>query len=239
MFAYNTSRHESSKFTPFELMFGRQATLPVDVEFRKASPEEVCQEYNLDEPDLSTVFRERVKRLEEAMSNILIAQQKQKDHYNQKHAKPERLEVDQLVLKKDFTRKKTKGGKLKERYLGPYAITKVLPHGTYELAEPSNRGQTLRATGAHLKPYNSPDEVPDNEYTPPSPDAELPDYDPLSPVAELHDAPVAELLDAPVAELFDAPVAELLDAQSTAPMSPDKHFTLMKARNEMRMNLPF
>lgn len=62
-----------------------------------------------------------------------------------------------------------------------------------------------------MKPYNSPDEVPDNDYTPPSPDAELPDYDPLSPVAEL----------------LDAPVAELLDAQSTAPMSPDKHFTLL------------
>ena len=30
VFAYNTSQHESSKFTPFQLMFGRRATLPID-----------------------------------------------------------------------------------------------------------------------------------------------------------------------------------------------------------------
>ena len=32
VFAYNTSRHESTCFTPFSLMFSRQATLPIDVE---------------------------------------------------------------------------------------------------------------------------------------------------------------------------------------------------------------
>ena len=41
VFAYNTSRHESSKFSPFELMFGRRATLPIDIELRKAGPEEM------------------------------------------------------------------------------------------------------------------------------------------------------------------------------------------------------
>ena len=30
IYAYNTSKHESSKYTPFEVMFGRQAVLPVD-----------------------------------------------------------------------------------------------------------------------------------------------------------------------------------------------------------------
>ena len=31
LFAYNTSKHESSIFTPFEVMFGRQAVLPIEV----------------------------------------------------------------------------------------------------------------------------------------------------------------------------------------------------------------
>ena len=34
-FAYNTSRHESTHFTPFQLMFNCQATLPIDIELRK------------------------------------------------------------------------------------------------------------------------------------------------------------------------------------------------------------
>ena len=32
VYAYNTSKHESSKFTPYELMFGRKAVIPVDLE---------------------------------------------------------------------------------------------------------------------------------------------------------------------------------------------------------------
>ena len=31
-FAYNTSKHESTKFTPFEITFGRKAILPLDLD---------------------------------------------------------------------------------------------------------------------------------------------------------------------------------------------------------------
>ena len=55
VFAYNTSRHESSKFSPFELMFGCRATLPIDIELCKAGPEEVLRKHldaiPVNEPD--------------------------------------------------------------------------------------------------------------------------------------------------------------------------------------------
>ena len=58
VFAYNTSCQESMKFTPFELMFSRKATLPVDIEFRNASPEELCQKcHSLDDPSVSSARR--------------------------------------------------------------------------------------------------------------------------------------------------------------------------------------
>ena len=37
VYAYNSSKHESSKFSPFEVMFGRQAILPVDLTEDKVS----------------------------------------------------------------------------------------------------------------------------------------------------------------------------------------------------------
>ena len=41
VFVYNTSRHKSSKFSPFELMFGCRAMLPIDIDVRKAGSEQV------------------------------------------------------------------------------------------------------------------------------------------------------------------------------------------------------
>ena len=154
VFAYNTSKHASSKFPPFELMFNRRATLPIDIELRKHSSDSVVEAFlDLPEPDSSMMASARLQILEEAKQNILQAQQKQKELYDRKHAKPELFAKGQLVLKKDFTRKKRKGGKLDSKFLGPYVIVKALKKGTYILAKPDNRSQTLQATGDHLKPY--------------------------------------------------------------------------------------
>ena len=87
-----------------QYLSARQATLPIDVELQKALPEEVARAYlNLDEPDMAKLSEQRASRLEEAKQNILHAQQKQKETYDKKHAKPECYKIGQLVLKKDET----------------------------------------------------------------------------------------------------------------------------------------
>ena len=45
VFAYNTSQHESTRFTPFEIMVGHTATLQIDIDVRNKSPEEVLQDF--------------------------------------------------------------------------------------------------------------------------------------------------------------------------------------------------
>ena len=40
VFAYNTSSHESSLLSPFEVMFGRKAIIPI---YRKAGSELLCE----------------------------------------------------------------------------------------------------------------------------------------------------------------------------------------------------
>ena len=153
VFAYNTSRHASSRYPPFMLMFGRRAVLPIDVELQDNSASDKCRNFfDLDDPDVSLLLSERQHLMEDAKRNIIMAQEKQKEQYDKKHsAAPGLFSVDQLVLKKDFNRRKTKGGKLKERFVGPFTITKVLPHGIYQLR--GQAGQVIRATGGHLKVY--------------------------------------------------------------------------------------
>ena len=110
-FAYNTSRHKSSLYTPFEIMFGRKARLPIDIDVEASSASEVLEctasEYQ-DSVEILTMKRRKV--LEEVKLNIATAQEKQKKQYDKKHAVPSAFRVGVRVLRKDFTRKKRLGG---------------------------------------------------------------------------------------------------------------------------------
>ena len=110
---------------------------------------------DLEDRPYAAAFDEHAHILEEAKGNIIAAQLRQKKAYDRKHCKPGHYQCDQLVLLKNFKRQKVKGGKLMERYLGPYTIMNVLPHGVYELR--NEKGKTTRATGSHLKIYKSSD----------------------------------------------------------------------------------
>ena len=66
---YNTSRHESSTYTPFQLMFGRQAILPIDIDLQKESVDELHHKYQvLIDPDIVAVQRKHQVILEDAHS---------------------------------------------------------------------------------------------------------------------------------------------------------------------------
>ena len=97
----------------------------------------------------------RQKTLEEARANILYAQQKQKEAYDKKHFIPECFQVGSVVLKKDFTRRKRKGGKLDEKWVGPYRIVNALGRGLYRLEDVADSKKVVsRVNGVHLKKYH-------------------------------------------------------------------------------------
>nr|XP_047133003.1 uncharacterized protein LOC105847471 isoform X3 [Hydra vulgaris] len=138
-FAYNTSRQESIKYTPFELMFGRKPILPIEFEVAGESPESLLFDFNA-RPEssqhfMNKIIEERSCILEKAKKNIETAQEKQKLHYNKKHANPFVYAIGSKVLIKDFLRKKRKDGKLDFRWLGPFCILKNLGKGSYLLQE--------------------------------------------------------------------------------------------------------
>ena len=90
VFAYNTACRESTQYSPFELMFGRKAVLPIDIEVVKKDVGELLDEYNMAEDDYSSyeAREQHQKVLEAARNNIIKAQVKQKLYYDKRHYKP-------------------------------------------------------------------------------------------------------------------------------------------------------
>ncbi len=153
VFAYNTSIHESSKYSPFEVMFYRKAVLPVDF----ISTTKQCSEENLDDclnKSHSQFTEARKKQLENVKANIVIAQARQKQQYDRKHCNLEAFKVGSIVLKKDFLRRKRAHGKFDPKWVGPYIITKFLGRGLYTLELVEDRTKIIsRVNGVHLKTY--------------------------------------------------------------------------------------
>ena len=84
----------------------------------------------------------------------LVPNPDKKKAYDQRHSNPYVFRIGGLVLKKDFKRKKRKGGKLDPKWAGPYTIVGNLGHGLYHLQEVTNPSNFIsRVNGTHLKEY--------------------------------------------------------------------------------------
>jgi len=102
-------------------MFGRMGRLAVDIDSN--APETRIAKYDELQENNDLLLNERQTTKHKVKSNIIKAQKKQKENYDKKHGAASCFHVGSLVLKKDFTRKKRKGGKLDYRWTGPYTIT--------------------------------------------------------------------------------------------------------------------
>eukprot|EP00731_Ephydatia_muelleri_P006450 Em0003g698a len=123
VYAYNTSVHESTSFSPFEVMFGRRGFMPVDIEIDKETP--IINNEATSGADIERLSEQRLKTLTMAKMLIQKAQKKQRDVYDRKHSLPNSFSIGEFVLKKDFKTKKEGWKELETRYVGPYMIMTI------------------------------------------------------------------------------------------------------------------
>lgn len=131
MFSYNTSYHEGTKISPYELIFGRKPRLPsVFVEPRQGITHE---EFLIDLTDKLNYLRKNAKE------NLQKAKEISKEYYD-KRVKPLVLDPGEYVYVLHETVRGSK--KLTDQYDGPFQIIRKLNDVNYEIKR-GNRSQIL------------------------------------------------------------------------------------------------
>ena len=134
LFAYRTSRHTSSKFTPFFLMYGREACLPIELATEVNSSDSSDESMESFEEKIQQFLDIRKQVHDKARANIKKAQDNQKRQYDAKHNTNTHLKVGDKVLVENKRNDGRKGGKLDVRFPGgPYEITEDLGKGRFRL----------------------------------------------------------------------------------------------------------
>ena len=150
LFACRSAPHANTGYSPFELVFGRQLRGPLDVvhdgwlggDLPQSSAEEWIQ--NLRD-SLTLVWEVAVDK--EGLAKDKMAQRSKKKatsrHFSQ---------GDQVLV-----RVVDPGGKLGDRWDGPYEVESKVAEVTYRIAVPHRRTKCMTAHVNRLKPWNAPD----------------------------------------------------------------------------------
>ena len=158
LFAYRTCRHETTKRTPFFLLYGREATYPVETVVTTQIPSTAMQE-TIDDQLVRRTFQ-LYDQLQEAQNDVREAirkdQQKQQRRHN-RAVHEQTYKVGDLVLRHDTAQAKTHTGKLLPKWIGPFRICMVLGKGVYRLSTLDGVEDDKPINAKRLKLYHKHD----------------------------------------------------------------------------------
>lgn len=121
-FSYNTSIHESTGYTPYELVFGKLARQPSSEIVNDIEKERTYDDYL---HQLITSIHD----LQSLARECLIASKLKSKYYYDRKINPQDFQLNDQV----FLLNEPKRGKLGDQYSGPHIITDILPNGNIKL----------------------------------------------------------------------------------------------------------
>ena len=155
LWSYQTSMKTSTGFTPFRLVFGKEALLPVEVEIPALKMLEKVVGHSED------ALTNRLLQLQEAQLDRMSAL----DHYSKmqeralerinKKIKKKGIFEGNLVLRYNSKLDNTFQNKLQINWEGPFKVENCFPNGTYQLANLDGTLHESRVNGLRLKPYHA------------------------------------------------------------------------------------
>jgi len=144
-FAYNTTKQASANYSPFFLLYGREARLPIDVTLQTGRPT-----YFYDSDEYAMQLREMLSRAyQTAGTNIQRAQDKQKRNYD-RTALDLQFNVGDKVFKRVGQIAPGTSPKFTNKYEGPYTIDHV---STPNVTMINSLGKKEVVHVNRLKPY--------------------------------------------------------------------------------------
>jgi hypothetical protein len=116
-YAYNTSEHSATGYTPFELVFGHPSSL------LSALRSEPSPQYNYD--DYVSELKGRLQTANHvAKKNLIASKVRSKDCYD-KGTEEMKIEVGDKFLLYDETMRRGRSRKLSSQWIGPYEVIEV------------------------------------------------------------------------------------------------------------------